>query len=83
MRKASGDELLVPRGSSPHSGHLQSNAAFPSSQRFAASQARSSLMPHDKAEQNLRTELSILRAQMEEVQRTTLSSIHAIENATS
>ncbi|THH33203.1 hypothetical protein EUX98_g1012 [Antrodiella citrinella] len=54
---------------------------YPVSQRFAASQSRSTMDVQEKAEQTLRTELNILRTQMEELNRKQTEDQAALKQA--
>ncbi|KAH8079442.1 hypothetical protein BXZ70DRAFT_961002 [Cristinia sonorae] len=82
-RVPSGDASRMSRSHSntPGQVHTPTVAAPPNSQRFAASQARSSMSAQDKAEQKLKTELSILRAQMEEISKKEAEARQELEQA--
>ncbi|THH26710.1 hypothetical protein EUX98_g7475 [Antrodiella citrinella] len=54
---------------------------YPVSQRFVASQSRSTIDVQEKAEQTLRTELNILRTQMEELNRKQTEDQEALKQA--
>ncbi|KAH8074199.1 hypothetical protein BXZ70DRAFT_963846 [Cristinia sonorae] len=82
-RVPSGDASRMSRSHSntPGQAYAPTAAAPPNSQRFAASQARSSMSAQDKAEQKLKTELSILRAQMEEISKKEAEARQELEQA--
>ncbi|TCD60942.1 hypothetical protein EIP91_009276 [Steccherinum ochraceum] len=79
-RRTSGESVSISRVPSIN-GRVQPQTAAPSSQRISASQARSSMSAQEKADQMLRTELNILRSQMDELRKAEIDLRQELQQA--